>query len=105
MLPSNSFEQTQRGSCDILPSYLPQLRLCQATKSLELCVDAPIPNYTSVERSQLSLNNFSCGAALPQKSGRDLTPKVLANFSPVFPTLGQSASIELLTLKEFHPVP
>jgi hypothetical protein len=34
----------------------------------------------------------------------DLTPKVLANFSPGFPTLGQSASIEILTLKEFHPV-
>jgi hypothetical protein len=43
--------------------------------------------------------------ALAQKSGRDLTPKVLANFSPGFPTLGQLASIELLTLKEFHPVP
>jgi hypothetical protein len=41
------------------------------------------------------------GMALPQKAGRDLTPKVLANFSPGFPTLGQSASIELLTLKEF----
>jgi len=37
--------------------------------------------------------------------GRDLTPKVLANFSPGFLTLGQSASIELLTLKEFRPVP
>ena len=32
--------------------------------------------------------------ALPQKPGRDLTPKVLASFSPGFPTLGQSASIE-----------
>jgi len=29
--------------------------------------------------------------ALPQKSGRDLTPKVLANFSPGFPALGKSA--------------
>jgi len=29
------------------------------------------------------------------------TPKVLANFSPGFPTLGQSDSLVLLTLKEF----
>ena len=49
-------------------------------------------------------NQRSSGTALPQKSGRDLTPKVLANFSPGFPTLGKSASLELLTLKEFHPV-
>ena len=38
------------------------------------------------------------------KRKRDLTPKVLANFSPGFPTLGQSASTELLTLKEFPSV-
>ena len=39
-----------------------------------------------------------------QESELNLTPKEFANFSPRFPTLGQSASNELLTLKEFHPV-
>jgi hypothetical protein len=56
-------------------------------------------------QSLFSFSGFTREVALPQKSGRDLTPKVLANFSPGFPTLGQSASTELLTLKEFHPVP
>ncbi len=40
--------------------------------------------------------------ALPQKSGRDLTPKVLANFSPGFPTPGNNAVKVLLTLKELR---
>jgi hypothetical protein len=40
--------------------------------------------------------------ALLKKSGRDLTPKVLANLPGSFPTLGQSASTALLTVKAFH---
>ena len=52
-----------------------------------------------------SLDYRSSALPLSYTAGRDLTPKVLANFSPGFPTLGQSAGTELLTLKEFHPVP
>ncbi len=61
-----------------------------------------------------SVNRSCVHGALPQKSAcnavlreseMNLTPKEFANFSPGFPTPGQFASAELLTLKEFHPVP